>query len=145
MLIVCMIGFGAASDVLLAKGMKEVGAVSVSSVHVLGETLPQVFRNRVIWIGIGGLVLYLVAYMLALGSADFSYVLPASAASYAVVPVLGYSLLGESVSPLRWVGVVVICLGVVLVGRTPPNTARLGGADRPPARGAGPPSRSPDV
>jgi drug/metabolite transporter (DMT)-like permease len=43
---------------------------------------------------------------------------------YAVVPLLGHFVLGESVAAPRWVGVALISLGVVLVGRTPPNTTR---------------------
>ncbi len=34
----------------------------------------------------------------------------------------GMVMLHESVSPLRWLGIAVICLGVVVVGRTHPNT-----------------------
>jgi drug/metabolite transporter (DMT)-like permease len=47
---------------------------------------------------------------------------PASAFSYAIVALLSYFLLGEAVSPLRWAGIVVICVGVFVVGRTPHRT-----------------------
>ena len=40
----------------------------------------------------------------------------------AVVAVLGYAVLGEDVSPMRWLGVIVICVGVFVVGRTSPRT-----------------------
>ncbi|HKO03388.1 MAG TPA: hypothetical protein VJW51_01505, partial [Candidatus Acidoferrales bacterium] len=56
--------------------------------------------------------------------ADFSFVLPASAAAYAVVPLLGHIFLREEVSPLRWAGVALITLGVGLVGNTPPRTTQ---------------------
>jgi drug/metabolite transporter (DMT)-like permease len=42
--------------------------------------------------------------------------------SYALVPILGYVWLGESVPPLRSVGIALIVFGVVLVSRTPPRT-----------------------
>jgi drug/metabolite transporter (DMT)-like permease len=45
---------------------------------------------------------------------------------YAVIPLLGHFVLGESVTGLRWIGVALICLGVVFVGRTPPNTTKKG-------------------
>ena len=35
---------------------------------------------------------------------------------------LGHFLLGEVVTPLRWAGVSVICLGVLVVGQTQPRT-----------------------
>jgi drug/metabolite transporter (DMT)-like permease len=49
-------------------------------------------------------------------------VLPASAMTYVLVPVLARVALNENVSPLRWAGVGCIFLGVVLVGLTPPST-----------------------
>jgi len=36
--------------------------------------------------------------------------------------VLGHLMLGERISPLRWAGIAVICLGVFVVGRTHPRT-----------------------
>jgi drug/metabolite transporter (DMT)-like permease len=33
------------------------------------------------------------------------------------------TLLGETVSPRRWIGVVLICAGVFLVGQTKPSTS----------------------
>jgi drug/metabolite transporter (DMT)-like permease len=60
--------------------------------------------------------------MLALSGADYSFVMPFSALTYALVPLLGFLFLGEHVPSLRWVGIVLIFFGVVLVNRTPPRT-----------------------
>ena len=68
------------------------------------------------------MLVFLVAYLLVLSWADYSYVLPASATGYVVVPLLGYAVLHEVVTPVRWTGAVLICLGVALVGRTPRRT-----------------------
>ena len=54
--------------------------------------------------------------------ADYSFVQPASSLAYGVVAVLGHLMLGERISPLRWAGIAVICLGVFVVGRTHPRT-----------------------
>jgi len=61
-------------------------------------------------------------YMLALSWADYSFVQPASSMAYGVVALLGYFVLKETVSPLRWLGIGIICLGVFVVGRTEPQT-----------------------
>ena len=83
-----------------------------------------VFTSVWIWLGIVSMLLFLAAFMLVMSWADFSYVLPATATMYAVIPLLGHFVLGESVTGLRWVGVALICLGVVLVGQTPPSTTK---------------------
>ena len=70
----------------------------------------------------------LALILLVLSWADYSYVLPASAAGYAIVPLLGYVFGGEQISLLRWGGVLMICLGVIMVGRTPLRTGRTHGS-----------------
>jgi uncharacterized membrane protein len=66
--------------------------------------------------------MFFVCYLMVLSWADYSFVQPASAVSYLVVALLGICVLGEAVSSGRWLGVAVICLGVLLVGHTPART-----------------------
>lgn len=121
-LLILMIGAGSIGDVLLSKGMKEIGAVDDWSFAALWNVFLQTFTSPTIWLGIASLILFFLCYILVLSWADFSYVLPASATSYAIVPLLGYLVLGEVVSSLRWTGVALICCGVALVGLTPHTT-----------------------
>ncbi len=121
-LLVLIVGFASVGNVLLSKGMKQIGAVNDWSAAALAGLLGRTLSNATIWLGIGSLLLFFVFYLLVLSWADYSYVLPASAAGYAVVPLLGYIVLGEAVTSARWAGVALICLGVALVGRTPPRT-----------------------
>jgi drug/metabolite transporter (DMT)-like permease len=83
-----------------------------------------IFTSGWIWMGITALLLFLGCFMVVLSWADYSYVAPASATVYAVVPLVGHLLLGEKVAPLHWAGVVIICVGVCLVGHTAPSTTR---------------------
>jgi drug/metabolite transporter (DMT)-like permease len=121
-LIALMVFFGAWGDILLSKGMKEIGHVSFSSAHLVGVAATRTFANQLIWLGIGSLLAFFVCYIVVLSWADYSFVSPASATSYAVVALLGWIVLGEVVSDVRWLGILVISLGVVLVSHTPPRT-----------------------
>jgi drug/metabolite transporter (DMT)-like permease len=125
-LIVLMVAFSSTGDILLSKGMKQVGSVSVASPASLGMAFLHTVTNGLVWLGIGSFLVFFVCYMLVLSWADYSYVLPASAVGYAVVPFLGYIVLGEAVTSTRWAGVAFICLGVMLVGRTSPRTTEPG-------------------
>ncbi|HET6199941.1 MAG: EamA family transporter [Candidatus Acidiferrales bacterium] len=118
--------FGSLGDVLLRKGMKQIGAVSNWRPDALLATFERTFRSGSIWLGISSLLLFFIAYLLVLSWADYSYVQPASATGYLFVAVLGYLLLGEVVPWMRWIGVLVICIGVLLVGGTPPRTTEEG-------------------
>jgi drug/metabolite transporter (DMT)-like permease len=122
LLIAVMIIAGPLGNVLLSKGMKRIGQFAIwPPIHLLHVAL-RIFTTGSIWLGIASLIAFFVAYMLALSAADYSFVQPASSLAYGVVALLGYSILGEKVSPLRWAGIAVICLGVFVVGRTNPRT-----------------------
>jgi drug/metabolite transporter (DMT)-like permease len=122
LMILIMVLAGPLGNALLAKGMKHIGPLSISSFPDLLHLLGQILSSGTIWLGIAGQLAFFAAYSLALSWADYSYVQPASSVAYVVVAILGVFMLHESVSPMRWFGIAVICLGVVVVGRTHPNT-----------------------
>ena len=122
LLILLMVIFGPLGNVLLGKGMKRIGAVSLGTPAEALDVLSRVLTSGTIWLGIGSLITFFVAYMLVLSWADYSYVQPASAVAYGMVALLAHFMLREVVTPLRWLGVLVICLGVLVVGHTPPRT-----------------------
>ena len=121
-LIAVMVIAGPLGNVLLGKGMKNIGELAIWPPSQLLHTGLNIFTSGSIWSGIASLVTFFVAYMLVLSWADYSFVQPASSLAYGVVALLGYLMLGEKVSPLRWAGIAVICLGVFVVGRTNPRT-----------------------
>jgi drug/metabolite transporter (DMT)-like permease len=112
--------------VLLGKGMRGIGEIQHLSVSTLAVYFLRTLTSVWIWLGIGSLLLFFVSYLLVLSWADYSYVQPATATGYALAPLLAHLLLGEVVTGARWVGVAIICLGVALIGRTPPSTTGRG-------------------
>lgn len=121
-LIFFVVVFAPIGNVLLSKGMKSVGNTSLHSFSDLMAIALRVFTSPFIWLGIGFLMLFFVSYLLVLSWADYSFVQPASASSFGVVALLGHFALKEPISPTRWLGVIVICLGVLAVGNTHPRT-----------------------
>jgi uncharacterized membrane protein len=121
-LLTLMVWFGAVGNILLSKGMKQIGEIRDYSPIALTALAQKTFTNGLIWLGIGSLLLFFVCNLLLLSWADYSYVQPASAIGYALVALLGYLILGEFVSTTRWVGVALISAGVVLVGGTEPRS-----------------------
>ena len=117
-----MVIFGPLGNVMLGKGMKRIGAVSVGTAADVLNLLSQILSSGAIWLGIGSLIAFFLAYMLVLTWADYSYVQPASAVAYGMVALLAHFLLREVVTPMRWAGVLLICMGVLVVGHTPPRT-----------------------
>jgi uncharacterized membrane protein len=111
-------------DLMLKRGMSSIGAVQLS-VPALAHAFRLTIANEQIWVGIFFLTGFMVSYMTVLSWADYSYVMPAGAFGYAILTLLAVIFLHESVSLQRWVGVVLICVGVLLVGQTKPRTTEV--------------------
>ena len=121
-LILISIILGPLGNVFLGKAMKSVGSLSSARTLDLVPIASRVLMSGYIWLGIFCLLVFFTVHMLLLTWADYSYVQPATSLSYVSIAILSYLILGEMISPLRWLGVTVICLGVFVVGRTSPST-----------------------
>ena len=80
--------------------------------------------NPWVTLGVGLLILWLFSHMVLLSWADLSYVLPVTSVGYVLVALTGRFVLHETVSWMRWCGVIVIVAGVMLVSQTAPSTKR---------------------
>ena len=120
--ILIIVIFGPVGNVLLSKGMKNLGPATTWALSDVMHVFIRVFSSGEIWLGIASLITFFVAYTLVLSWADYSFVQPASSIAYGVVALLGYLVLGESITTTRWLGIIVICVGVFVVGTTPPRT-----------------------
>lgn len=121
-LIAIMVVAGPLGNVLLGKGMKQIGQPELWPPAALWQTALHIFATPSIWLGIGSLLVFFIANILVLTGADYSFVQPASSLAYGVVALLGYLMLGEHVSALRCAGIALICIGVLVVGRSNPKT-----------------------
>src|SRR5579863_3692715 len=121
-LIFIMISVAPLGDVFLGKGMKRLPAMASWAPGDLFHFFFRAFTSGTIWIAIGLLLTFFVAYLLVLSWADYSYVQPASSASYVFIALLAHFVLHEDISPLRWAGVAIICVGVFAVGHTQPRS-----------------------
>ena len=122
LLILVMVIAGPLGNVLLGKGMKQAGRLAIWPPTEALHTALRVFGTGSIWLGVGSLLAFFLANVLVLSWADYSYVQPASSVGYGVSALLGYFMLSEPVSPLRWLGIAIICLGVLVVGQSNPRS-----------------------
>jgi drug/metabolite transporter (DMT)-like permease len=110
----------AVGNVYLTKGMK-----ALASANEAGDWVSLIqagVQSPSLWIGTIFLIGFFVLFSAALSWADLSFVLPATSFGYVVNVACGYYILNESVSQKRWIGALVITLGVVLVSRSGSRT-----------------------
>ncbi|MCC7374524.1 MAG: EamA family transporter [Verrucomicrobiales bacterium] len=129
--------------VLLSRGLKRIGdmeRVSVSEVVRVvkaGATEPSILAGVAFEAAFFGILIYL------LGRADVSLVWPLTSLGFVITTFAARFYLHETVSGLRWAGVLLIVLGAGLVSwseqgkkqaaASPASDARLANANSPPA------------
>ena len=119
--------FSTVGDSLLARGMKELGGVSL---HNFPGLLFAILNP---WVGAGILLLlaFFASYMSALSWADLTYVLPATSLSYVLVALVARIRFHEQISPMRWLGIALISAGVGFVAAGPSLTPASQKTDQP--------------
>jgi len=123
-MILVMVVCANAGDLMLKRGMTKIGAVPLSLAGLEHAFLLTV-TSGTIWFAIFFLIGFTLSYMMLMSWADYSYVMPAGAFGYALLTLLAVVVLHESVSPRRWIGVLLICFGVLVVGMTKPRTTEV--------------------
>ena len=112
--------FAVAGDSLVSTGMKQVGKVALDRLPTI---ILVVFRPEIA-LGILFLLAFFACYMAALSWADLTYVLPTTSVSFILLTLVAKFLLHENVSLTRWLGVVMISLGIGLVNQGPALTPK---------------------
>lgn len=121
-LIMLMVLLSPISNILLKRGMDQVGPMVSWAPSRVVAFFVHAFSTGTIWLAICCLMGFFVSYLLVLTWADYTFVQPSAALSNGLTAVLAFWILHEYISPIRWVGILLICSGVFVVGRTPPQT-----------------------
>lgn len=108
---------GAVGQVLLKKGMGNMGALTLT-MNQLTSILWRIGTNPYV---ILGLAIYLggtVFWLAALSRVDLSYAYPFASLSYVVMLTASWQLFDENITPLRLMGTLIIVVGVFLISRS---------------------------
>ena len=107
-------------DTCLSRGMTSLPPITLTHPFSL---IAAVFTP---WIALGIAMLlgFFASYLTALSWADLTYVLPATAFGNVIVALFARFFLHEAVSWQRWLGVVLITVGVGFVAQGPSFTER---------------------
>lgn len=112
------ITIGSIGGILMKIGARQLGHVEIHSFGQLFDFLLRLFTNVP---SLGGVFLYFlsaVTWSYLLTKLDISLVQPILALTYVLTPILAIFILGDHIPSLRWLGILVIILGVFIVART---------------------------
>jgi drug/metabolite transporter (DMT)-like permease len=109
---------GTIGDLLLARGMKEMGDVSAMNLRGIWQAALQALTTPKLIAGTAMLAIFFFLWLAVLSWEDLSVALPMQALNYVLVAFLSQYFLGEVVTPTRWAGTILVCIGVMLITRS---------------------------
>jgi drug/metabolite transporter (DMT)-like permease len=112
----------AVGNVLLSQGMKLIAGESQLTWSNWVAIFLQAVQSPSILLGVGFYVIFFVLFAAALSRADLSFVLPAISSEVVINVAFADCFLNETVSSIRWIGALLISIGVGLVVRSSPRT-----------------------
>ena len=102
----------------LKVAMNQVGAIDAESLARPMETLTRVFSTPLVWLGLSCYGVSALLWLVVLSRLDLSYAYLMLASMYVLIPLVSRLFLGERIPPMRWLGMGVVVLGVVIVARS---------------------------
>jgi drug/metabolite transporter (DMT)-like permease len=110
-------GSAAYGQILVRRGMLQVGSLENYAPLALVSYFWHALCNPYV---IGGTILNAIFYFLFLAALSWTKVtvaLPMTAIEYGFAALLAVLILKESVPPIRWAGIVLVIIGVILIAR----------------------------
>jgi drug/metabolite transporter (DMT)-like permease len=106
---------GTGGEICVTRAMKRVGEVTDFRPLAVARVILRALKVPWMWIGVGMMALAFFSLLAVLSIENVSFVVPVTALNYAAGALGGKFFLGERVTPRRWAGVLIVCIGVTLV------------------------------
>jgi len=114
-LYILIVFVGTGGELCVSRAMKTIGEVTDFRPGAIARVVGRAMALPRMWMGITLMAIAFFALLGMLSLAKVSFVFPSTALSYATGALGGRLFLGERVTPQRWLGVLLVCVGVVLV------------------------------
>jgi drug/metabolite transporter (DMT)-like permease len=114
-LFVLVVVVGTWGELCLGRAMKQTGELQHFGPGHAASLLWRALKIKWIWIGVAMMTVAFFSLLLLLSFESVSFVVPVTALNYLVGALGGIYFLGEKISPQRWVGIVLVCIGATVV------------------------------
>jgi drug/metabolite transporter (DMT)-like permease len=115
LLLFLVVASGTGGEICVTRAMKHVGEVTDFRPLAVVRVILRAMKVPWMWIGISMMALAFFSLLAVLSIENVSFVVPVTALNYAAGALGGKFFLGERVTPRRWAGVLIVCIGVTLV------------------------------
>ena len=108
--------FAVSGQLTLKSAMDEIGRIGSREVSAAGETMKRAIKEPRLWIGLTLFGVSALFWLVVLSRVPLSVAYPFVGVSYILIVAFARFFLHEHVPTLRWIGVVVVALGIAIVG-----------------------------
>jgi drug/metabolite transporter (DMT)-like permease len=113
-LILFTVSTNAAAQIMLKKGMSQLGELSLAANGLIGTVFSIVF-NPWVFLGLCTFVVSMASHLVVLSRVQLSFAYPFLSLAYVIVTAWAYFAFGEDVGMLRIAGVALICFGTLFI------------------------------
>ena len=115
MLILASVLLNALAQLLIKKGMMAVGQFNLAN---FSQNIIPMLSNVWLWCAMISYAISILLWMSVLSKVEVSFAYPFLSVGYIVTAVAGYAFFNENLSLTRIVGIIVICIGVILISKS---------------------------
>ena len=83
-------------------------------------------QSQYLWLAMAGMVASFIIWPAVLAALDLSVAFPLGSMSFVLIPLLSIAFLGEEISALRWLGILVITVGIAWLSVAERKRIRVG-------------------
>ena len=102
-----------AGQLCMKKALNDLGDIDFASSLIF--TYLKIFMSPFVIVGLSFYIIGVFSWLYVLSKVDLSYAYPFLALTFVLVAISSSIFLGEYISPRRWIGIIVICLGILLI------------------------------
>lgn len=115
-ILIVSVAFATAGQLTLKAAMESIGRIGTAQVSDATQTVSRAVKEPLLWIGLLLFGVSALFWLVVLSRVDLSLAYPFVGLSYVVIVALARFIFHEQVPALRWIGVTIIAVGIVLIG-----------------------------
>lgn len=102
-------------DIFMARLLRPYEGTTIATLGQVYDIALSLLGSHTFWIAVGCFLTFFIIWLSVLSYEDLSFALPLTAITYIMNAFLAGPMLGEHISPTRWLGTLIIGIGVVVV------------------------------
>jgi multidrug transporter EmrE-like cation transporter len=115
-LLLVSVGFSIAGQITLKAAMNQIGRIGSAEVAAASDTILRAAKEPRLWLGLILFGISSIFWLVVLSRVPLSVAYPFVGISYVVIVLMSRLVLNEAVPALRWVGVLVVAVGLTIIG-----------------------------